>query len=141
MLKEAEVPVPFALPALPLPANVETTPAGVILRIRWFSLSATYIFPLASTLKPTVPLKEAEVPVPFELPELPVPTKVDTTWACTWNDIRIATITKELKTKILKRVVIFFIKTLRLIKAKEIKKANNKQKSGIVSLNSTIPLW
>jgi hypothetical protein len=112
---------------------VETTPADVILRIRWFSLSATYIFPLASTLKPTVPLKEADVPVPFEFPELPVPTKVDTTWACTWNDIRTAVITKELKTKTLKRVVIFFIKSLRLIKTKETKKAHIKQKSGIVN--------
>ena len=37
----AAAATPFALPATPEPAKVETTPDGVIFRIRWFPLSAT----------------------------------------------------------------------------------------------------
>jgi hypothetical protein len=33
---DAPVPVPAMLEADPLPTNVDTTPAGVILRMRWF---------------------------------------------------------------------------------------------------------
>ena len=52
-LKRAALPVPSTLPAEPArPASVVTTPAGVILRIVWFSESATKTLPAASTATP-----------------------------------------------------------------------------------------
>lgn len=38
---KAEVPVPSALPAVPLPTTVETAPDVAILRMRWLPVSAT----------------------------------------------------------------------------------------------------
>ena len=78
-LKEAEVPVPFALPLTPLPAKVVTTPAGVIFRSTLLPLSATYTFPNGSVPTPKGPLNEAAVPVPLVNPETPLPAKVVTT--------------------------------------------------------------
>ena len=52
LLKEALVPMPSTNAALPLPANVVTTPADVIFRMRWLLVSATYTVPLASTATP-----------------------------------------------------------------------------------------
>ena len=79
LLKEAAVPVPFAEPALPVPAKVLTSPAGVIFLIRLLVTSATYTLSLLSTATPEGPLKEAAVPVPSAEPVTPaVPAKVVT---------------------------------------------------------------
>jgi hypothetical protein len=77
-LNDAAVPVPFAFPATPLPANVLTTPAGVILRIVLLYKSATYTFPEASLATAIGVLNAAAVPVPLILPATPLPAKVVT---------------------------------------------------------------
>ena len=52
-LKSAALPVPSALPLTPAnPASVLTTPAGVIIRIVWFQVSATYTLVALSTATP-----------------------------------------------------------------------------------------
>ncbi len=49
----AALPVPSTLPLSPAtPASVVTTAAGVILRIVWFEVSATYTLPALSTATP-----------------------------------------------------------------------------------------
>src|SRR6185437_732634 len=63
-LNEAAVPTPLAEPAVPVPAMVVTTPSGVILRIRLLPLSATYTFPMPSTVSACGWLKDAAAPVP-----------------------------------------------------------------------------
>ena len=80
-LKVASVPVPLRLPDTPaLPANVLTTPDGVILRIKLLPGSATYRLPAASVVNPSGYLKVASVPVPLRLPVTPAfPAKVLTT--------------------------------------------------------------
>ena len=61
-------PTPSSRPGCPAaPANVLTTPARVILRIVWFSESATYACPRRSTVMPFGPLNRA-VEVPSLLP-------------------------------------------------------------------------
>src|SRR3954452_9046813 len=77
-LNSAAVPVALIIPAMPSPANVVTTPAGVILRMRLVSASATYMLPELSKSKPLGPLSLAPVPVPSSQP-LVEPAKVDTT--------------------------------------------------------------
>ena len=75
-LNEATVLLPVANPADPLPANVVTTPPGVIFLMRWLLVSATYTFPAESKATPQGPLKVADTPValtepgmvPVELP-------------------------------------------------------------------------
>ncbi|NBV35214.1 MAG: hypothetical protein EBR81_15830 [Proteobacteria bacterium] len=70
--KEAAVPVPSAEPATPgLPANVVTTPEGVILRMSQLFHSATYKLPAESITNPSGPLNRAfnamvELVVPAE---------------------------------------------------------------------------
>ena len=49
---------------LPVPARVVTAPRGVILRMRWLLVSATYTIPAESTERPVGWLKLAEVPCP-----------------------------------------------------------------------------
>ena len=51
-LNWAKLAVAFKNPAVPLPATVEIFPDWSILRILWFSLSATYTLPLESTIVP-----------------------------------------------------------------------------------------
>ena len=51
-LKLALAPVPSANIGDPLPAKVVTTPKGVILRITWLPVSATYTFPDESIATP-----------------------------------------------------------------------------------------
>jgi hypothetical protein len=48
----ADVPTPFAPPAAPLPASVDTTPEGRTLRTRLLEVSATYTAPKESTGTP-----------------------------------------------------------------------------------------
>src|SRR3569833_1112062 len=80
-LKPAEVPVLSALPEWPNdPANVVTTPIGVILRIAWFELSATYTLLPASTTTPEGNRNLAALPVPSTAPATPGdPARVVTT--------------------------------------------------------------
>src|SRR5256885_2003838 len=62
------------------PANVETTPAEVILRMVEFVASTTKTLPLLSTATPVGKLNRAAVPVPSVEPNTPdVPAKVETT--------------------------------------------------------------
>ena len=70
--------MPSAKPEVPEPAKVDTTPAGVILRIRWLNLSAAYTVPPVSTAKPSGQLNFAAVPVPSANPETPAPASVET---------------------------------------------------------------
>jgi hypothetical protein len=70
--------VPSAKPEVE-PANVVTTPAGVILRIRLLNVSATYTLPCASVARPSGLLNIALAPVPSVEPALEVPAKVVTT--------------------------------------------------------------
>src|SRR5512142_1361652 len=58
-LKDAAVPAPSAAPTEPEPANVVTTPAGVILRILLLKLSTTYRFPELSDVIPKGMLNDA----------------------------------------------------------------------------------
>ncbi|MET0384243.1 MAG: hypothetical protein ABW032_12560 [Burkholderiaceae bacterium] len=50
----AAAPAPSAWPTWPLPTNVPTTPAGVILRITLATESATKMLPAGSTAMPPV---------------------------------------------------------------------------------------
>src|SRR6267142_991245 len=71
-LKLAAVPVPSALPATPAdPASVLTAPAGVITRIVWLYVSATYTLPAPSIAAPHGVLKRAAAPLPSALPVNP----------------------------------------------------------------------
>src|SRR3954447_25144065 len=77
-LNSADVPVALIMPAKPSPANVVTTPAGVILRMRLFAPSARYMLPELSKSKPLGPLNLALVPVASTQP-LVDPANVETT--------------------------------------------------------------
>ena len=62
------------------PANVLTTPVGLILRIVRLPPSATYTVPAASTATPNGLKKRAAAPPPSALPEKPgLPARVVTT--------------------------------------------------------------
>ena len=61
------VPVPFAEPAVPLPARVVTTPADVILRIRLLLQSATYLSALSGSSWLLTSLVQANFPLFQEL--------------------------------------------------------------------------
>ena len=63
---------------MPLPANVLTTPAGVIIRIKLLPKSATNTLPALSVVIPMGTLNEAAVPVPLALPAAPLPANVVT---------------------------------------------------------------
>ena len=77
--KEAEVPVPSASVAPPLPAKVDTVPLGRMSLMRWLPVSLTYTFPLASTTTPLGEENEAVLPMPLEKGALqPVPARVVT---------------------------------------------------------------
>ena len=67
-LKLAAAPVPSALPEVPPPASVVTTPAGEIWRILWLPESATVTVPSVPTATPNGALKLAAAPVPSALP-------------------------------------------------------------------------
>ena len=75
------MPVPSAEPNTPEPANVVTTPAGVILRTSKLAHSVTYKLPAASIAMPSGQLNRASNGfVEFVLPETPeAPAKVVTT--------------------------------------------------------------
>ena len=60
-------------------AYVDTTPEGVILRIRLLVESPTYTFPDESTATPEGPLKVARIPLSLVDPGEPLPANVDTT--------------------------------------------------------------
>jgi hypothetical protein len=77
LLNIAEVPVPFANPAAPLPAKVTTVPVVVINLIAEFPRSATNTSPLLSTATPLGSLKVTESAV-LENPTLPLPAIVVT---------------------------------------------------------------
>ena len=77
-LKLAKISTESFDPCKPLPAKVVTTPLGVILRILWLPISATYTLPKASTASPLGLLKLAATPVPFVEPLTPLPAKVVT---------------------------------------------------------------
>src|SRR4051794_9061913 len=77
-LKLADVPVAFVEPALPEPANVETLPPDVILRILLLPASATYRFPDESNTSPCGWLNWAPVPKPFVEPAVVCPANVVT---------------------------------------------------------------
>src|SRR5437899_8067520 len=65
----AAAPLPSLLPStLADPAIVLTTPAGVILRIMSFHVSATYTLPALSVAMPSGWRKPAAAPTPFALP-------------------------------------------------------------------------
>src|SRR5437016_963276 len=73
----AALPVPSVTPATPAsPANVLTTPAGVIFRIVKLLLSATKKFPALSIATSVGPLNSAALPVPSTLPMLGTPANV-----------------------------------------------------------------
>jgi hypothetical protein len=74
----ADVPIPLAPPAVPLPANVDTTPEGRILRTRWLITSATYTLPRESAETPLGSQNEEAVPRPFAKAAVPEPAKVVT---------------------------------------------------------------
>ena len=74
----AEVPVPSALPAAPLPAIVPTKPEGRILRSRLFVQSQTNTLAKESTVTPRRRLKAAAAPTPSAKAGLPEPAKVVT---------------------------------------------------------------
>ena len=78
-LKRAAAPVPSALPAVPAPARVVTTPAAVIRRIALLEESATYTMPSVPTATPKGALNRAAAPVPSALPRVPSPASVVTT--------------------------------------------------------------
>src|SRR5262249_3296994 len=60
---------PRTIPATPaVPATVVTTPAGVILRSVWFSVSVTKTLPAGSTATPVGLWKRAAGPVPAAVP-------------------------------------------------------------------------
>ncbi len=61
-LKRAASPCPSAKPSSPLPASVLTSPALDTRRRALFSLSATTMWPAASTVMPTGQLKSAAGP-------------------------------------------------------------------------------
>jgi hypothetical protein len=88
ILNLALVPVPSADPSELLPANVVTTPDGVILRILKLAKSATYRFPAESSATPKGLLKLALVPVPLvdpdELPANVVTTPADVILRIRW---------------------------------------------------------
>lgn len=69
---------PFIDVATPLPAKVETSPAGVILRIRLLRQSVTKRLPEGSKAIPTKLLKMAAEPFPSAKPVPLMPAKVDT---------------------------------------------------------------
>src|SRR5450631_993218 len=70
-LKRAALPVPSTYPKLPArPASVVTTAAGVILRIVWLPVSATYTLPAPSTATENGVANRAALPVPSALPGL-----------------------------------------------------------------------
>ena len=73
---EALVPAPSAKAAVPLPASVDTTPPGVILRMRL--PSETRALPTESRARPKVYENKAPVPVPSAYPLEP-PANVLTT--------------------------------------------------------------
>ena len=86
LLKLAAAPVPscpIGSPPIAPPASVVTTPAGVILRILLFIVSATKTVPYWSTAMPWGLLKLAAVPVPSwpipAPPPMPPPASVVTT--------------------------------------------------------------
>ena len=79
LLNVALVPTPSAEPAVPFPASVETSPAGVILRIRLLKKSDTYTFPVESRVTYRAPPKLALSPVPSANALLPLPAKTETT--------------------------------------------------------------
>src|SRR5436190_10700701 len=68
-LNRACVPVPSVLPEKPAaPATVVTTRDGVILRIVWFPVSATYKLSLASIATAEGELNRAPLPMPSAEP-------------------------------------------------------------------------
>src|SRR4051812_4347658 len=80
-LNLATLPTPSALPEEnAAPANVVTTPPGMILRIVLLLESATYSVPVVSTVIPEGLANRAALPVPSTWPELPAtPASVLTT--------------------------------------------------------------
>ena len=72
------MPKPFKKEFVEPPAIVDTTPRGVIMRIRWFEASATSRLPLAAKERWRGVLKAAKVPVPSAHVLVPLPAKVDT---------------------------------------------------------------
>jgi hypothetical protein len=70
------VPVPFAEPAEPLPANVVTTPADVIFLISELPYLQHTDCRCRHTATPEGLLNEAAVPVPSAEPEEPLPANV-----------------------------------------------------------------
>src|SRR3954468_23586475 len=67
-LNFAAVPVPSVWPDAVWPANVVTTPAGVILRIMLLPSSATYTLPAGSNATSPGVLNNPALPVPFVEP-------------------------------------------------------------------------
>eukprot|EP00964_Phaeocystis_antarctica_P128016 scaffold91744_cov78-Phaeocystis_antarctica.AAC.1 len=71
--KDAPVPTPSLSPDSPLPANVETTPSGVTMRMVWLPQSATNRLPTSSTAMPHGWAKLASDAEPFCDPRWPEP--------------------------------------------------------------------
>ena len=68
-----------------MPARVVTTPALMARRV-WLPVSATKRVPVAATVRPVGPEKEALTPVPSALPGAPaVPARVLTMPALIWR--------------------------------------------------------
>jgi hypothetical protein len=77
--KLAPTPMPSTHAQAPLPANVDTSPAPVTLRIRCPLLSHTTRTPDSSNFMSCGRMKLAAVPQPSATVNAPLPTKVDTT--------------------------------------------------------------
>ena len=79
LAKVDALPTPFALPELLLPARVETAPVATMMeRMILLPESATKTRPDPSTATPVGLPKEALLPTPFALPQLPLPARVET---------------------------------------------------------------
>ena len=91
-LNFAEVPTPLVSACvLPSPASVTTVPLGDTTRMAWFSVSATYRLPCASTAAPFGPLNLADGPwpsrKPLVLPASFVTVPLGNTTRMTWLDV------------------------------------------------------
>ena len=76
-MKVAEVPTPFAAPAVPFPTRVDTSPF-LIIRTLLPALSVTYRTPAESTAIPVGALKDALKSGPSAVASVPLPAKVPT---------------------------------------------------------------
>ena len=79
LVKRAAAHAPSALPAVPLPARVDTAPSGATARSAWFCMSVTNATPAAPTTTEKGALKRAVLPTPSANPEAPArPARVTT---------------------------------------------------------------